>query len=218
MAKIDGGDLSVYKTIAISICQAKRENNEGKKPKYLVLTVKNKKSILSGSRRIPIFEEDAPGAMDCLKAFASSTPNEHGEYLVNIQAFKADESAMAQWGDLLEFPGGMVVQYPLAKGLCYQNDIDGNPVLIKGTNQRVMKDTVSVFIQVDFAIETNNGLEYRYIDKFDPHTRGSRIEQKLYRVPVEGHDLQSGGSYMTTPPTQGQMQAPMQGPQDAPIF
>ena len=220
---IQGADISTYRTIGISLGQSKRENIEGKKSKYIVLTVKNKKSILSGARRITLFEEDVPQAIECLKAFISNTANERGEYPVNMQTFKADSSAMDEWGCLLEFPGGMVVQYPLAKGMCYQNDVDGNPVYVKGTQERVIKDRISVFVQVDFATENDRGgLDYTYIDGFDPHTRGSRIERNLYRVPVDTHHevIDNDEMPMSTPPTQAPQQAPAptQAPQDTPLF
>ena len=227
---IQGAEISNYKTIGISLGQSKRPNIEGKMSKYIVLTVKNRKSIASKARRITLFDEDVPQAMECLKAFISNTPNDRGEYPVNMQAFKADPSAMDEWGGLLEFPGGMVVQYPLSKGLCYQNDVDGNPVFVKGTQERVIKDRISVFVQVDFASENDKGgLDYTYIDGFDPYTRGSRIEQNLYRVPVNSYataETEDDETPISVPPTQAPQQAPAQtqapaptqAPQQAPLF
>lgn len=218
---IQGAEISNYRTIGISLGQSKRPNIEGKMSKYIVLTVKNRKALASKARRITLFEEDVPQAMECLKAFISNTPNERGEYPVNMQAFKADPSAMDEWGGLLEFPGGMVVQYPLSKGMCYQNDINGNPVYINGTQERVTKDRISVFVQVDFAVENDKGgTDYTYIDGFDPYSRGARIEQSLYRVPVPQQTATDDEAPISVPPQQAPQQAPAptQAPQDGPLF
>ena len=183
---IPGAQLSCYKTIAISLGQSKNPNNDGVKSNFIVLSVKNKKSLLSGTRRIVLFDEDIPGAFEALKPFASQTADAQGGYLVNLAQMKADASVMAEWDDLLEFPGGMVVEYPLRKGLCYQNDIDGKPVKSKNTNQPIMKDRVNVFVQVDFATVDENGhMQYIYIDKFGLSEQGQRMEDRFYRNAVE---------------------------------
>lgn len=189
---IPGAMFSTYKTVAISLGQAKKENNQGVKSNYIVLSVKNKKSLLSGTRRIVLFDEDLPGAFDILKVFASNTPDANGGYLVDMAKFKADATAMSELEGLLEFPGGMVVEYKLQKGMCYQNDIDGNPVKIKGTNERVTKDRVNVFVQVDFATVDENGkTNYTYIDRFGLSEQGQRMENRFYRTPVEQTVTQS---------------------------
>ncbi len=223
MGKIhQGAEISNYRTIGISLGQSKRENIEGKKSKYIVLTVKNKKSLASKARRITLFEEDVPQAFECFAAFRSDTPNERGEYPVNMQAFKADPSAMSEWGGLLDFAGGTVVEYPLSKGMCYQNDVDGNPVFVKGTQERVMMDRISVFGQIDYVEENDNGgNDYHWIEGFNPYIRGARIERNLYCVPVETyHVVNDDEAPMGTPPTQAPQQAPAptQAPQDTPLF
>lgn len=217
-----GAEISNYRTIGISLGQSKRPNIEGKKSKYIVLIVKNSKSLASKARRLTIFEEDLPQAFECFSAFASKTPNDHGEYPVDIPAFKADPSAMSQWGDLLSFPGGIIIRYPLSKGMCYQNDIDGNPVFIKGTQERVMTDCISVFGQIDFVSENDKGgLDYHWIEGFDPYVNGARIERNLYRVPVETHyGASNDEEIVSIPPTQAPQQAPAptQATQDGPLF
>jgi len=67
---IPGAQLSCYKTIAISLGQSKKENNNGVKSNFIVLSVKNKKSLLSGTRRIVLFDEDIPGALLALRLLA----------------------------------------------------------------------------------------------------------------------------------------------------
>lgn len=218
----DGAEISNYMTIGISLGQSKRPNMEGKKSKYIVLTVKNRKAPASKGRRIPLFEEDVPQAFECFSAFASKTPNDHEEYPVNMQAFKADQSAMAEWGGLLNFAGGVIIRYPLSKGMCYQNDVDGNPVYIRGTQERVMTDCISVFGQIDFATENDKGgLDYNWIEGFDPYIRGARIERNLYRVPVETrYNTADDEVPANTPTTQAAQQAPAptQAPQDTLLF
>ena len=183
---IPGAQLSCYKTIAISLGQSKKENNQGIKSNFIVLSVKNKKSLLSGTRRIVLFDEDIPGAFNALKAFASQTPDAQGGYLVNMSQMRANAEVMAEWDGLLEFPGGMVVEYPLRKGLCYQNDINGNIVKEKNTNQPIMKDKVNVFVQVDFATVDENGkMSFVYIDRFGLSEQGQRMESRFYRNAVE---------------------------------
>lgn len=185
---IPGAQLSCYKTIAISLGQSKKDNNNGVKSNFIVLSVKNKKSLLSGTRRIVLFDEDIPGAFNALKAFAGNTPDAQGGYLVDLAQMKADTAVMAEWEGLLEFPGGMVVEYPLRKGLCYQNDIDGKQVVAKNTNQPVMKDKVNVFVQVDFATVDENGrMSYVYIDRFGLSEQGQRMEDRFYRNAVQLH-------------------------------
>ena len=183
---IPGAQLSCYKTIAISLGQSKKENNNGVKSNFIVLSVKNKKSLLSGTRRIVLFDEDIPGAFNALKAYASNTPDAQGGYLVDLTKMKADTAVMAEWEGLLEFPGGMVVEYPLRKGLCYQNDIDGKVGTEKNTNTPIMKDRVNVFVQVDFATVDENGrMSYVYIDRFGLSEQGQRMESRFYRNAVE---------------------------------
>ena len=217
MGKVyQGAELSNYRTIGISLGQSKRPNMEGKISKYVVLIVKNRKSLASKARRVTIFDEDIPLAFECFSAFASKTPNDHGEYPVDMQAFKADSSAMAEWGDLLDFPGGIIVKYPLSKGMCYQNDVDGNPVFIKGTQERVMTDCISVFGQIDYANENDKGgLDYHWIEGFDPYVNGARIERNLYRVPVM-QQVVVDDEAISIPPTQAPTQATQQAPQQAP--
>ena len=141
---------------------------------------------MSGTRRIVLFDEDIPGAFNALKVFAGNTPDAQGGYLVDLAKMKADAAVMEEWEGLLEFPGGMVVEYPLRKGLCYQNDINGNIVKEKNTNQPVMKDKVNVFVQVDFATVDESGkMSYVYIDRFGLSEQGQRMESRFYRNAVE---------------------------------
>lgn len=182
---IQGAEISTYKTIAIALGQSKKENTNGVRSNYIVLSVKNRKSLLSGTRRIILFDEDIPGAFECLKAFASQTPDQRGGYAVDMAKFKADSTAMEEWEGLLEFPGGMVVEYPLSKGECYQNDIDGKRVMDKNGNP-IKKKTVSVFVQVDMIKPGTNGTsETVYIDGFGKEEQGQRMEARFYREAVE---------------------------------
>lgn len=183
---IQGSELGSYKTIAMALGQAEKENNNGIKSKYIVCTIKNKKSLGCKARRLVFFEEDLPGAFECLKAFASQTPDAQGGYPVNLAEFRADANAMEEWGGLLEWPGGMTMEYELQKGLCYQNDIDGNRVIDKNTNKPIMKDTITVFVQVDMLKPGKDGnIETVYIDGLGLAQQGQRMESRFYREAVQ---------------------------------
>lgn len=184
MQKIDGSELSNYKVTAIQIGQSKTEGINGKKSKYIVLFVKNKKSRLAPPRHLIIFEDEEPELIDILmnykKGEKDSTTN---RYTIDLAAFKASDDADAMDG-LLEFPGMQVIQYKLRKGLCYMNNVDGQRVVKKdGTEIKV--DTISILVQVDYIVEDNGKLETHYFDGYDPATQGQRMENAFYKVPVE---------------------------------
>ena len=66
MNKMDGSELSVYKTIAIQVGQAKKEGVNGKKSKYAIFFVKNKKTRNCKTRKLLFFEEDEPALIEGL--------------------------------------------------------------------------------------------------------------------------------------------------------
>ena len=180
---MQGAEFGTYKTIAMSLGVAKNENNNGVKSRYVVLTLKNKKCLLSGSRRTILWDEDFPGLFDQLKPYASTTPDAQGGYLVDLPRAKA-EGQVEMLDGLLEIPGGVVLEYKLAKGMCYQNDVNGAPVYIKGTTTPVTKDKISVFCIIDHAVEQDNKVEYHWVDKFGLAEQGSRMENRFYRKAV----------------------------------
>lgn len=207
---MQGAEFGTYKTIAMSLGVAKNENNNGIKSKYIVLTLKNKKCLLSGSRRTILWDEDFPGLFDQLKPYASTTPDAQGGYLVDLPRAKA-EGQVEMLDGLLEIPGGVVLEYKLAKGMCYQNDVNGAPVYIKGTTTPVTKDRISVFCIIDHAVEQDNKVEYHWVDKFGLAEQGSRMENRFYRKAVNDAPVDDD-----IPATQPAQTAPAQTAPSAP--
>lgn len=185
MQKIDGSEFSNYKVTAIQIGQAKSEGLNGKKSRYIVLFVKNKKSRLAAPRHLIIFEDEEPELINILMNYkTSNTKNAKDRYTIDLKAFEESDDANAMDG-LLEFPGMQTVQYKLKKGLCYMNDVNGNRVFKKNSNQAIMTDTITVLVQIDYAVESDGKMEVHYFDKFDPDTQGQRMENAFYREAVE---------------------------------
>ncbi len=209
---MQGAEFGTYKTIAMSLGTAKNENNNGVKSRYIVLTLKNKKCLLSGSRRTILWDEDFPGLFDQLKPYAAMTPDAQGGYLVDLPRAKA-EGQVEMLDDLLEIPGGVVLEYKLAKGMCYQNDVNGAQVYIKGTTTPVTKDKISVFCIIDHAVEQDNKVEYHWVDKFGLAEQGSRMENRFYRKAVNAEtaneDIPATQPAQSTPAAQS-AQAPAQ--------
>ena len=87
---------------------------------------------------------------------------------------------------MLEFPGGCFEEYEFAKGPCYANQIDGSPTL-DGNNQKVIRSSISVFVQIDFI--DANGVTH-YIEPYSKNAQGARMEQRFFRNPVEGTTAQ----------------------------
>ena len=189
MQKIEGREFGTYVVTAIQLGKSKSAgiNANGKQSRYIVLFVKNVKSRLAPASRFVIFEEDEPGLFEILYNYKTSeTADEKGRYTVDLLAFKNSADAAAMDG-LLEFPGMTTEDYKLRKGLCYQNDIDGDRVY-KGkpgeaNREPVVRDTITVLVQVDYAIDDGKLQKY-YVDKMSPVERGARMESTFYRVPV----------------------------------
>ena len=185
---IPGAQIGAFKTISLSIGQAKKANRDGKISKFLVIGMKNKKSLLGKKQNVILFDDDlSPEIFAVLQKYAtpSSDPNHQGGFDVNLASFKTG-SEFAQdpdtWGQLLEFPGGCFEEYELAKGPCYANQIDGSQTL-DGNNQKVIRSSISVFVQIDFI--DANGVTH-YIEPYSKNAQGARMEQRFFRNPVEG--------------------------------
>lgn len=182
MNKMDGSELSVYRTIAIQVGVAKKEGLNGKKSRYAVFYVKNKKARTSKTRRILFFEEDEPDLIKGLLQF------KQGEPVNNMQSI--DIKALRESGDedlmygLWEFPGMQVVPYKLRKGLCYMNNADGERVTTKDKTP-IMVDTIQVLVQVDYVMSDGDKIKTIYVDGYDPDTQGQRMESHFYKEAVE---------------------------------
>lgn len=187
---MDGGCVSTFTAQFIALGQAQNENSNGVKSRYIMLGLKNKKSFIGKVQKIMLFEGDdfTSDVYELLKKYSTPSQSHAGGFDVNISAFKNSDEFKAdpeRWGLLLNYPGGMTVEYKFAKGLCYANNIDGQPVVDKLGNH-VMKDSVSVFCQVDFYTPGENGtMVPHYIEPYSPSTQGQRIESKFFMTAVD---------------------------------
>lgn len=181
---VTGAELSTYKTIAIELGKSKvnRLNNGKEASRYVRFTVKNKKSRLCKAGHLMIFEEDDPELIEGLKAYAAQQPNKDGLWPVDMSALKDADADL--WDDIGHWDGLQPFQYKLRKGLCYLNDADDNRVNSAITGEPVMKDVITILVQVDYMIENNGTFDVTYIQGMDPNTIGSRMENSRYRHAV----------------------------------
>ena len=183
---IPGAQIGAFRTISLSIGQAKKPNRDGKISKFLVIGMKNKKSLLGKKQNVILFDDDlSPEIFTVLQKYAnpSTDPNHQGGFDVNIANLKAGPEFTQDpetWNQLLEFPGGCFEEYEFTKGPCYANQIDGSPTL-DGNNQPVIRSSVSVFVQIDFI--DANGVTH-YIEPYSKNAQGARMEQRFFRNPV----------------------------------
>lgn len=193
---IKGSDISTYKTTAMTMAVAKKENRNGVKAKFIILMAKDEESGLASATRIPLFEEDLGEAM-----FAALSPyrltdkdgkpvqDAKGGYPIDLGALKTametDKNLNEMFEKLLTLGGGMMEDYDLG-GEYYANDIDGNKVL-DGRGNPVIKSTISVFVQVKHYLPTaDGGLKPVYFAGWGLHERGSRLKAQFYRERVAG--------------------------------
>ena len=224
---IPGAQIGAFKTISLSIGQAKKANRDGKVSKFLVIGMKNKKSLLGKKQNVILFDDDlSPEIFAVLQKYAtpSTDPNHQGGFDVNLANFKAGQEFAQDpdtWNQLLEFPGGCFEEYEFTKGPCYANQIDGSPTL-DGNNQPVIRSSISVFVQIDFI--DANGVTH-YIEPYSKNAQGARMEQRFFRNPVEGTTTQQaafdptammGTQQPATAPQQPAPQQPMAAPQVPP--
>ena len=183
---IPGAQIGTFRTISLSIGQAKKPNRDGKISKFLVIGMKNKKSLLGKKQNVILFDDDlSPEIFTVLQKYAtpSADPNHQGGFDVNLANLKAGPEFTQDpetWNQLLEFPGGCFEEYEFTKGPCYANQIDGSPTL-DGNNQPVIRSSVSVFVQIDFI--DANGITH-YIEPYSKNAQGARMEQRFFRNPV----------------------------------
>lgn len=182
MNKMDGGELSVYRTIAIQVGQAKKEGVNGKKSKYAIFYVKNKKARTSKMRKILFFEEEEPTLIEGLLQFKQGE-KVNDRYNIDMKALRESGDEDLMYG-LWEFPGMQVVPYKLRKGLCYMNNADGDKVKTKD-GAPLMVDTIQVLVQVDYVMSDGDKIKTIYVDGFDPDTQGQRMESRFFKETVE---------------------------------
>lgn len=190
---IKGSELGAYKTIAMSLGVASKENRNGVKSKFLVLVVRDEDSAAAKSKRILFWDEDVPGLIDKIKVFASKTPNPvTNGYDIDINAMKAADNA-ADFADYLRFPGMLEEQYKLSKGPCYANDADGKRIL-DAVGNPVVRSTISVLTQVKFIMPDGS---MKYFSGMDPYSTGSRMESRFWREAVNATSVQTEGAVGT---------------------
>lgn len=184
---IPGAQIGAFRTISLSIGQAKKANRDGKISKFLVIGMKDKKSLIGKKQNIILFDDElSPEIFQVLQQYGtpSADPSHQGSMDINLAKFKAGPEFASDpetWSQLLEFPGGCFEEYEFAKGPCYANQIDGSPTL-DGNNQPVIRSRISVFVQIDF-IDTK-GVTH-YIEPYSKNAQGARMEQRFFRNPVQ---------------------------------
>lgn len=210
---IQGRDLSVYTTVGLTLGTAKKANREGKISRFVVVSMKDSYSRLSKTRRTIIFEDEWPGLIETLdKHVDAAIQDSHGGKVVSLASFiKSDDAKLFP---IMEWPGMMPQVMPLRKGMCYANDVNGNPVTDK-TGAKVTKDKITVMVQVKNIVEGQD--HPNYVDGWDPDTQLNNMESRFYRVPVAqtGIDDADDTQFMTPAPQQqpAQQPAPQQAPQ-----
>lgn len=186
---IDGRTISMFKTVSLSIGQAQKENRNGIKSRYIVLGVKNSKSMLGKKQNIMLFEEDlSPEIFEVLGKFAKPSTLHPGGFDVNLSEFRNspefnnDRETLNQ---LLELPGGCFEEYEFAKGPCYANDVNGNMVKDRN-NQPVIKSSIAVFVQIDYIKAKEDGsMETVYIEPYSRNAQGQRMESRFFMHAVD---------------------------------
>lgn len=217
---IQGRDLSVYTTVGLTLGVSKKENRDGKKSRFVVISMKDSYSRLSKTRRTIIFEDEWPGLIDTLGKYVdkSIVDTHEGGEVVSLAMFQKSEDA--KLFPIMEWPGMMPQVMPLRKGMCYANDVNGNIVTDK-TGARVTKDKITVMVQVKNIVEGQD--HPNYVDGWDPDTQLNNMESRFYRVPVVqiGTNDADDTQFMTPAPQQQPapqqaQQAPQQATQQQP--
>lgn len=211
---IQGRELSLYKTVALTLGVSKKENREGKRSRFVVISMKDAYSPLSKTRRTIIFEDEWPGLVEALKKHVdkSIVDTHEGGQVVSMALFK--KSNDPELFPILEWPGMMPQVMPLRKGMCYANDVNGN--IVKDKNDApVTKDKITVMVQVKNIVEGQD--HPNYVDGWDPDTQLNNMESRFYRKPVVqmGTNDADDTQFMTPAPQQqpAQQPAPQQAPQ-----
>lgn len=94
---IPGAQIGAFKTISLSIGQAKKANRDGKISKFLVIGIKNKKSLLGKKQNVILFDDDlSPEIFTVLQKYAtpSTDPNHQGDLMSILQTSKLDQNLL----------------------------------------------------------------------------------------------------------------------------
>lgn len=185
-----GRDLSVYKTVGISLGQAQKENNDGIKAKFVVFLVQDEYSMFSKTKKLILFEGDgiSTDRFERLAKYIDKTKKDvHGGYPVNIAAFRASEDFEPCGGEaLFRHEGMMVVSAKLNGGAHYANDVNGNRMKEKATGNPIIRDTISIIVQIKYVTYDAEGQEHpKYVDGFSYDQQLNRIQSRFFREPVQ---------------------------------
>ena len=209
---IQGKELSLYKTVALTLGKSKRENREKKLSRFVVISMKDAYSPLSKTRRTIIFEDEWPGLIETLEKHVdeSIVDTHEGGKVVSLADFiKSGDDKLFP---ILEWPGMMPQVMPLRKGMCYANDVNGKFVEDK-TGAKVTKDKITVMVQVKNIVEGQD--HPNYVDGWDPDTQLNNMESRFYRVPVVQIGTNDADDTQFMTPAPQQQPAPQPAPQQA---
>lgn len=189
LQKIDGSELSCYVTTAISVGQAIRDNQQGRKAMFAVFTVKNKRQAFAKPSRIIVFDDQlSPTVFETLKKFKAvgkdgqDLKDPSGHKVIDLKALKASDED-EEIAPYYEIPGGTVMEYKLSKGDCYQNGTDGKRRTLKDGTP-IIRNTVPVFVIIDYLLPKGDELEPHYAAGFGLNEQGQRMENAFYREAV----------------------------------
>lgn len=192
---IKGKELGTFITTAISIGMSQKENNNGVKSRFVVVTTKNEKALFFGKpRKITLFE-DVFGAeyIDILMQYAVPNQTKADSYDVKLEDFRNSAEAKGVMSQLLRWEGAVEEFYPFEKGLCYANNADGSPFLNKN-QERVIASGVTVLCVIsDIRPDQTGKMVTHYLEPFSPHTQGSRLERTFYKEPVSASVTNNAG-------------------------
>lgn len=211
-----GKDLSVYVARSIALGISKKENRDGQKSKYVKIQLVDVIAPNEDPSVVMLFVKDDPTdgnneVYNELKKYATldATTNTG---VVNLAKFKA-ESDMSIYGWLIQWDGGMTIDYKFRKGRCIMNDIDGNPVTNK-KGQQIIRDSATIFVQVKKMIpdpENPEKMKTIYAKGYEPWTVGPRWEDTFFSqaeqvvdiAPITVTAVEHETSASTPPPVTG---------------
>lgn len=194
-----GKDLGVMRTTSISLGQAKKPNSQGKLSRIIFLTAK--KSALSESVNIPVFEEDFGTAgyeelMACRKLDSNNQPllDQNGGFIVDmnlvIQGCKARRAEMATnklFDDdpvydplfidtLLRLDGACRLPYTFPDGPRIRNDRDGKVQMRDGKPD--VATSCDVFVQIEYVKPDGT---FKYVEGWELERRGRRMMNTFFK-------------------------------------
>jgi len=195
---IKGEEISNYITTAISLGQSKKPNRQGQLSEFAVFTINDESAMGTKGRNIIVFNDEKPEVIERLKNYCEEKiVNGEKRQMVNMNKLVTDldaEPDLIKKRDvlysMLEFKGGMVTNYKLRKGLCYMNDVNGNPVKDRH-GKTITRDSVTIFVWIKNMVPNEQGgFTTNYYDGYSPWEQGQRMEDRFFEKAVEGHASQ----------------------------